>query len=84
MPVILGGRGGKNGDGDWAIRAGRHVRYPAWAGGSETLPRGRAPGAERSVRDLLWAIVRLMGVDQRSFGEAKKPLALDWSDAVRS
>ena len=85
MPLILGGRGGRTGSGDWGIRAGRHVRYPPFEGESEVLPTsGVAPGNERSVRDLLWGIINHFGPEVDSFGDARSPLRLDWSDAVAS
>ena len=85
MPIILGGRGGKTSSGTWAINAGRHVRYPPFEGSKEVLPpAGEAPGNERSVRDLLWGIVNHFGPELASFGVAKSPTYLDWSDAMAS
>jgi hypothetical protein len=83
MPVILGGRGGRAPSGAWSVNAGRHVRYPRWFGSEfhwavkPTYP-GRNPG-ERSVKDLLWAMMRLAGVPASaspSFGDATAPLDL--------
>jgi hypothetical protein len=85
LPLILGGRGGRDASGAWAIRTGRHVRYPRWAAASEGQIRGVAPGNERSVRDLLWAIINsIIGPKLAAFGEAKRPLDLTWADAVGS
>jgi hypothetical protein len=84
MPVILGGRGGRDASGAFVVKSGRHVRYPPLEGGKDTMPRGVAPGAERSVRDLLWAIIDLFGPKLSAFGEAGRPLDLGWADAVAS
>jgi hypothetical protein len=87
MPVLLGGRGGRTASGAWAVNAGRHVRYAKWIGNYYPYyqrlgqpyaypPRSLHPG-ERSVRDLLWGMLKVVGVPNVTrFGDATAPLDL--------
>jgi hypothetical protein len=82
MPVLLGGRGGRTSSGAWAIRSGRQVRYQKWPGKYANTPREEYPGikyypGERSVKDLVWMMLNVVGVPNvTSFGDASAPLDL--------
>jgi hypothetical protein len=95
MPLILGGRGGRSLSGQWAIKAGRHVRYPKWRGNRfeqenhDAVRAGLSPSTpepgERTLHDLHLGVLKAMGLGSSTFGDSKNPIDLaNWSDAVAS